>query len=424
MVTVVGLATVLSLLGGFALWSSNSNVNSLSQLERSQLISSTYEQARSATDEERLLEHQYMVIYGGNHRAAATPGLRAKIDRFASQAITALVTLERLGDHGDSQLASRLLATQQAYQAAVDEVLAEATTGNDANARVHESIADQSFNQINSELAEAARARSRRSLEQLNSMRLTERDIARGAVVGVPLGLMLVGLCWLVLRAYRRRAGEYTTTELERLKREALVDNLTQLRNHRAFQEDLDEVLARADRSGRPATLVLIDLDGLKQVNDVLGHPCGDERLKALAEAARRVSRTGDGAYRVGGDEFALILPETRAQLADALVRRLRGELSVLTDARQTASAGIAEFGPGIDRDQLIHNADVALLEAKLKRRDALIDSSELEMTDNGQPIDVPPLRSIRSPVASRLASTPRAPTRAAIARPSRRRAP
>jgi diguanylate cyclase (GGDEF)-like protein len=384
---MAGLATVLVFLGGYALWSSNRSVNSLSQLKRERLISDAYSQTRDAVDEERLLEHQYMVSHGGNYHASTTPALHAKLDSFASQVIAALVTLERLGDRGDGQLAARLLATQQAYQDAVDEVLADATMGDITKARAQESIADESFNRINTELVAAAKARSRRALEQLNSTQLAARHIANGALVVVPLGLLLVGLFWLVLRAYRRRAGEYTAAELERLRREALVDSLTHLRNHRAFHEDLDHALAQADRSGRPATLVLIDLDHLKQVNGRHGHQGGDERLKALAEAARRAARAGDGAYRVGGDEFALIMPETRARLASALFERLHAELSLLTEGRQTATAGIAEFGPGIDRDQLIHNADVAMLEAKMTRRDVLIYSSEFEKSDKGPPI-------------------------------------
>jgi diguanylate cyclase (GGDEF)-like protein len=387
-VTVIGLATVLMFLGVYALWSSNRSASSVSQLKRSRLISDAYSQARDSTDEERLLEHQYMVSHGGSYSAEATPELHAELDSFASAVITALVTLERIGDHEDGQLAARLLATQQDYLAAADEVLADAAIGNAAKARAQESIADRRFDEIKSELGVAARARSRRSLEELNAMQLTERHIAKGTLVVVPLGLLLVGLFWLLLRAYRRRAGEYTAAELKRLKQEALVDSLTHLRNRRAFHEDLDHTLAQADRSGRAATLVLIDLDHLKQVNGRHGHQGGDERLKALAEAARRTSRASDGAYRVGGDEFALILPETRAHLAKALFRRLHAELSLLTDGRQTATAGIAEFGPGIDRDQLVHNADMAMLEAKMTRGDVLIYTCELERSEKGQSID------------------------------------
>ena len=104
-VTVTALAGVLVFLGGYALWSSNRSVSSLSQLKRSRLISDAYSQARDASDEERLLEHQYMVSHGRRYSAAATPRLHAQLDGLASQVISALVTLERLGDHGDSQLA-------------------------------------------------------------------------------------------------------------------------------------------------------------------------------------------------------------------------------------------------------------------------------------------------------------------------------
>jgi diguanylate cyclase (GGDEF)-like protein len=393
---------VLIFLGVFAVWSSNRSVNSASQLKRSQLVSSAYTQARFAMDDERLLEHQYMVGHGGNYGAARTPGLHAKFDSLATQATTALVALKRLGDRSDRQLAAQLLATQRAYHAATDQVFTAAMMGNESMARMRGSMADQSFNQLNAQLAAASEARSRHSLARLNSLQLTERGISSVTVLAVPLALLLVALFGLVLRAYRRRVQDYTTAELERLTQEALVDSLTHLRNHRAFQEDLDRVLALADRSGCAATLVLIDLDHLKRTNDTLGHPCGDERLKALGEAARRALRGGDSAYRVGGDEFALILPETRARGAYEPVQRLQAELSQLTDGLQTATAGIAEFGPGIDRDQLIHNADVAMLEAKISHRDGLIYSPELERSDDGQPIDGAwlPLRSLSSALA------------------------
>ena len=143
------------------------------------------------------------------------------------------------------------------------------------------------------------------------------------------------------------------------------MDSLTHLRNHRAFQTDLDRALAQAGRGAGAVTLVLIDLDNLKQVNDVLGHQHGDERLKALAEAARRAARSDDGAYRVGGDEFALILADTCAHGGRKIVQRLQAELAHLTGWRQTATAGIAELAAGIDRDQLIRNADVAMLEGQ-----------------------------------------------------------
>jgi diguanylate cyclase (GGDEF)-like protein len=397
-----GLLAVVVLLGGFAIWSSSRTVDSASQLKRSRLISDAYVNARFAMDDERLLEHEYMVGHGGNYGTANTPGLHARFDGFAHKATTALRALERIGDPADRLLAARLLATQRAYHSATDAVFAAAMMGNESMARMSGSMADESFSRLNAQLAVATEARSRDAIAKLNSLQSTESGISRATLETVPLALLLVAAFALVLRGYRRRVEAYTKAEFERLEHEALIDSLTHLRNHRAFQEDLDRVLANATRTDGATTLVAIDLDNLKQTNDSLGHPVGDERLKALALAAQKVVRAGDAAYRVGGDEFALILPETRALGGHKLVRRLQAELLKITDGRQTAAAGVAEFGPGMDRDSLVHNADLALLEAKVSRREAIVYSPELEPGTDGEPVDGGslPLRAVSSALA------------------------
>src|SRR5579859_1445330 len=223
--TVAALAAVLIFLGVFAVWSSTRSASSVSQLEHLRLISNAYGEARFATVEERLLQHRYMTIYGGDHRAAATPGLQAKLKTLSGHAMTALLALKRLDDRADRQTIARLLATDQAYQAATDRVWAAAATGNESTARAYESTVDRRFNQLNGALAKAADAHSRRALAQLNSLQRTERDIAKEMLVAVPLGLLLVGFAWLVIRAYRRRESAYTAAELARLKQETLADD-------------------------------------------------------------------------------------------------------------------------------------------------------------------------------------------------------
>src|SRR5579859_6949593 len=168
--TVAALAAVLIFLGVFAIWSSTRSANSVSQLEHLRLISNAYGEARFATVEERLLQHQYMTIYGGNHRAAVTPGFQAKLKTLAGHTMEALLALKRLDDRGDRQMVARLLATDQAYQAASDKVWATAATGNESRARAYESTVDRSFNQLNSDLAKASDAHSRRALGQLQSL--------------------------------------------------------------------------------------------------------------------------------------------------------------------------------------------------------------------------------------------------------------
>ena len=204
----VGLAAVLLFLGVFAVWSSNRGVDSASRLKRSQLISSAYSRARLAIDDERLLEHQYMIGHGSNYNAARTPGLRAKFDTLSTQATTALVALERLGDPGDRQLAARLLATERAYHTATDQEFTAAMIGNQSMAQIHGSMADRSFNDLNAELAAATDARSSEALEELNSLQRTERNISRVTVQTVPLALVLVAAFWFVLRGYRRRVED------------------------------------------------------------------------------------------------------------------------------------------------------------------------------------------------------------------------
>jgi len=142
-------------------------------------------------------------------------------------------------------------------------------------------------------------------------------------------------------------------------------DTLTGLPNRRAFEERLPVELARASRTGQPLALCLLDLDGFKGVNDRLGHPAGDEVLRAVAQILD-ASRVADDCFRIGGDEFAIVMPETTAEEARLAVERIAAEVSVahLAEGAIGASFGVAA---GADRDSeaLIAAADEELLAAK-----------------------------------------------------------
>jgi diguanylate cyclase (GGDEF)-like protein len=147
--------------------------------------------------------------------------------------------------------------------------------------------------------------------------------------------------------------------------RESRQDALTGLANRRAFEERLPVELARFSRSGRPLSLVLIDLDGFKGVNDRLGHPAGDEVLRQVA-ALLQDSRMADDCFRIGGDEFAILMPGTSPEEAEIAARRL-------ADAVRGAEVGAGEIGASfgiagsedIDGEALVAAADRALLAAK-----------------------------------------------------------
>ncbi|MGZ6761702.1 MAG: diguanylate cyclase, partial [Gaiellaceae bacterium] len=146
------------------------------------------------------------------------------------------------------------------------------------------------------------------------------------------------------------------------------LDALTGLHNRRYFHETLSRECARAHRYERKLSLIVFDLDDFKEINDRIGHLAGDTVLAEAAERVRDVVRTADIACRVGGDEFAVILPESRFVDAEQLFRRLLEVVSTrpLGEAgRLLLSAGIAELKGGDDAAAIFQRADDALYRAK-----------------------------------------------------------
>ena len=149
-------------------------------------------------------------------------------------------------------------------------------------------------------------------------------------------------------------------------------DSLTGLCNRRCFMDRLAAECARSRRYERPFALVLCDLDGLKQLNDRHGHQLGDAALVRLAEVLRATLRASDGAYRVGGDEFALVLVEAGSDEAADVVSRLRAGLAPSDDARLaglSASFGVAVFERHDEVEELLRRADAAMYADKRGRR-------------------------------------------------------
>jgi diguanylate cyclase (GGDEF)-like protein len=173
--------------------------------------------------------------------------------------------------------------------------------------------------------------------------------------------------------------------ELKELQLNAVTDALTGLYNRRLFSESFEKELNRARRYGQPLGLVMLDLHRFKEVNDTHGHPRGDEVLQAAATTLKRALRTSDSAFRIGGDEFALLLPQTDAPQALALSRRVEAVFAeTLKTLRVTISVnmdhGVANFPQdGEQADQLIRVADERLY--RLKASHGRAASSRAEST-------------------------------------------
>ena len=164
---------------------------------------------------------------------------------------------------------------------------------------------------------------------------------------------------------------------MDRLRNEvadlALLDDLTGVANRRHLLQRLSEECARSERSGEPFSLLVIDLDGFKAINDTHGHAAGDACLQHFTLMAQTRLRPGDMLARTGGDEFCVVLPSSSLREAAAIARRVlevcRQDAAACTtrDIPIAISIGVAEWDRGIGQfpDRLIAHADHALYDAK-----------------------------------------------------------
>jgi diguanylate cyclase (GGDEF)-like protein len=168
------------------------------------------------------------------------------------------------------------------------------------------------------------------------------------------------------------------TAQKEHFRALAQTDGLTGLPNFRSFHARLEEEVARAHRYGHPLACAMVDLDGLKEINDKLGHAAGNRAIMALADAVREELRDTDFAARYGGDEFVVLLPQTSepqgAQFAERLRRRLI-EVSQNAGLPVRGSIGVAAVAPeeldsADGAEDLLRRADEALYRAKRSGRD------------------------------------------------------
>lgn len=155
---------------------------------------------------------------------------------------------------------------------------------------------------------------------------------------------------------------------------EARTDHLTGIANRREFERVMEREVALAERHGRRLSVMMIDLDNLKRINDRQGHRAGDAAIKLVAQQLQRVVRASDVCARVGGDEFAVAMPETDVERAREVGFRLRaavqqGGLGAKSTDSVDVSIGIGAWRAGQDWQAVYHSADVDLYEDKRRRR-------------------------------------------------------
>jgi diguanylate cyclase (GGDEF)-like protein/putative nucleotidyltransferase with HDIG domain len=215
---------------------------------------------------------------------------------------------------------------------------------------------------------------------------------AEGISVDVILTILGVSLAafwnwnpWMIFAALAPLVVVHRSLSVPQLQAEARVDPKTGLYNARYFATTLAAEIARAARFERPMSLIMADLDLLRDINNSYGHLAGDAVLTGIAEIFRQQLRHYDVPARFGGEEFSILLPETPADQAMEIAERIRRavaekEFEVETAAepiRATVSIGVAGFpADGVDANELIHQADLAVYRAKLQGRNRVLGAS------------------------------------------------
>ncbi|HEV7132426.1 MAG TPA: diguanylate cyclase [Gaiellaceae bacterium] len=204
-------------------------------------------------------------------------------------------------------------------------------------------------------------------------------------ILGVSLAAFWNWNPWLIFAALAPLVVVHRSLSVPQLQAEARVDPKTGLYNARYFATTLAAEIARAGRFERPMSLIMADLDLLRDINNSYGHLAGDAVLKGIAEIFRQQLRHYDVPARFGGEEFSILLPETPPEQAIEIAERIRRavaerefEVETATEPiRATVSIGVAAYPKdGVDANELIHQADLAVYRAKLQGRNRVLGAS------------------------------------------------
>jgi len=195
-------------------------------------------------------------------------------------------------------------------------------------------------------------------------------------VVGMALGLFLSTV--VPVMVVRGATLRYTVDQEQRaasLEKISAIDGLTGCRNHRSFHDLLGVEVERAESSGTPFSLLLLDVDHFKQVNDTHGHAAGDKVLATIGRILREHARRNDVVGRLGGEEFAVLLRGADVEAATAVAERIRCAVAAVKvgEAEVTISCGVGQWRRGTSAAQLRREVDELLYEAKAAGRDLVV---------------------------------------------------
>jgi diguanylate cyclase (GGDEF)-like protein/putative nucleotidyltransferase with HDIG domain len=360
----------MCLLAGFSLLTQDRVADSAARANAASKLSMLYLDARYRVGLQQSLINQFRLspdVSLLSVRGSAENQLIADLQRIAAI------------DTADRPVVSRLMAAYGAYgQVQYDEIQAVYASDNRLVARIARTRGNSAFQLVDGIVSRQAAPAQHHANAAATALAHDSASSKRAMLIAYAIGLGLIAFFGVIIARISIRLNRARTAELESMAKMARTDPLTGLRNHRAFHDDLASELKRASRGPTPLSLVMLDLDNLKTLNDRQGHQAGDERLQALAAAMRTAHRAGDTAFRIGGDEFAVVLAGTRSWGAAEYVQRLASQLQANASGA-TVTAGIAEALAVRDKHELIREADLALITAKRINQQVAIYSEDMD---------------------------------------------
>jgi diguanylate cyclase (GGDEF)-like protein/putative nucleotidyltransferase with HDIG domain len=337
-------------------------------------LAAVYSDARFWVGQEESLERKYLL-----EPSASV----LQMHREAERKLAADLKRIRVLDRSPAAAASvaRLLRANRRYSSVTEKMFAATRAGETRRAlAIDNAVTDPIFASIEREVYARASATESVSLRRSATVQRDEDRASRQALAILALTVLLLVMFVAILVRSRGVERQLRLGEIERLKQIALIDPLTGLRNHRAFHEELAQELQRTGRSAAPVSLVIFDVVGLKTINDTRGHQAGDEALRALADMISAAQRATDRAYRIGGDEIAVVLVDCSAWDAFEFAQRLRyASLDEGSHEQVRTSAGVGEAHKLRSKDELIREASLALANAKRFGQEVVIYTPEME---------------------------------------------
>jgi diguanylate cyclase (GGDEF)-like protein/putative nucleotidyltransferase with HDIG domain len=360
-------------LGLFALVTQHHVVVEARKADATNGIAGVYQDARFWVGQDESLERKYRV----------EPSLQAlALHKQSGERLIADVrTIAKLeGTPAAGNWAARLLVRHREYEAATARMFAATRAGNVGLVeRLDHTVTDPIFTAIEREVFGGASRTARKATAQNAELRKDESSAFNAGLIAIVLAVGLAAVMRFVIGRYRRAQSAMRAAELKRLSLMTVTDSLTSLGNHRGFYEDLERELALVTDSGAPLALVLLDVDGLREINNTYGHQAGDDQLRSLARTVSSMLGARERAYRIGDDEFAVLLPGSTALAGFQFTQRLESALRA-GEKHVRATAGIAQAAEPRPRDALIGDADRALISAKRSGQAAVLFTPDMDL--------------------------------------------